>query len=94
LERSSPELISATMSLLLARKAFSREPSNFRILTVPSSRSLRSHSALFALNSAREREYSPAVMASMTCRSLASKLSHRPLLMPNAQAAPGSWKPG
>ena len=60
---------------------------------VPSSRSLRSHSALLALNSARERAYSAAVASWKTRRSLpASKLSQTGLLMPRVMPVPGSVK--
>src|SRR5262245_32916134 len=45
----------------MRKSCVSTESSNFRILMVPSSRNLRSASALLALNSARERAYSAAV---------------------------------
>jgi hypothetical protein len=51
---------------------------------------LRSDSALFVLNSANERAYSPAATDSMTLWSLGSKLSHTPLLMPTEKPEPGS----
>src|SRR5215510_3510094 len=61
---------------------------------MPSWRSLCSDSALLALNSARERVYSQAALASISCRSPESRLSQTRLLMPREKPEPGLMKAG